>query len=129
MDAKIKYQQVTEQFDPADMMPESLGIADRPETVPSLAGNVSLRNISISDEDGVKSLDSITFDATPGSRVAIVAGGSGRDNLAYILTRLIQPSQGRISIADQDFSNMHEAVIGRRIGSVSYTHLTLPTKA
>ncbi|MEC7649277.1 MAG: ABC transporter ATP-binding protein, partial [Pseudomonadota bacterium] len=116
MDAKIKYQQVTEQFDPADMMPESLGIADRPETVPSLAGNVSLRNISISDEDGVKSLDSITFDATPGSRVAIVAGGSGRDNLAYILTRLIQPSQGRISIADQDFSNMHEAVIGRRIG-------------
>ncbi|MDP7392397.1 MAG: ABC transporter ATP-binding protein/permease, partial [Alphaproteobacteria bacterium] len=116
MDAKIKYQQVTEQFDPADMMPESLGIADRPETVPSLAGNVSLRNVSISDEDGVKSLDSITFDAAPGSRVAIVAGGSGRDNLAYILTRLIQPSQGRISIADQDFSNMHEAVIGRRIG-------------
>ena len=116
MDAKIKYQQVAEQFDPADMMPESLGIADRPETVPSLAGNVSLRNVSISDEDGVKSLDSITFDATPGSRVAIVAGGSGRDNLAYILTRLMQPSQGRISIADQDFSNMHEAVIGRRIG-------------
>ena len=116
MDAKIKYQQVAEQFDPADMMPESLGIADRPETVPSLAGIVSLSNVSITDEDGVKSLDSITFDATPGSRVAIVAGGSGRDNLAYILTRLIQPSQGRISIADQDFSKMHEAFIGRRIG-------------
>ena len=109
MDAKIKYQQVMEQFDPADMIPENLGIADRPDSIPSLAGNVTLSNVSIADEDGVKSLDSISFDAAPGNRIAIVAGGSGRDNLSYILTRLIQPSQGRIS--------------------VSYTHLTLPTKA
>ena len=35
MDAKIKYQQVTEQFDPADMMPESLGIADSPKPCPA----------------------------------------------------------------------------------------------
>ncbi|MBO89190.1 MAG: hypothetical protein CMP14_06675 [Rickettsiales bacterium] len=116
MDAKIKYQQVMEQFDPADMIPEDLGITGRPDTIPSLAGNVSLSNVSIADEDGVKSLDSISFDAAPGSRIAIVAGGSGRDNLSYILTRLIQPSQGRISIADQNLSGMHEAVIGRRVG-------------
>ncbi|MEL0113558.1 MAG: ABC transporter ATP-binding protein, partial [Rickettsiales bacterium] len=36
MDAKIKYQQVTEQFDPADMIPESLLLTDRPETIPNL---------------------------------------------------------------------------------------------
>ena len=116
MDAKIKYQQVMEQFDPADMIPENLGIADRPDSIPSLAGNVTLSNVSIADEDGVKSLDSISFDAAPGNRIAIVAGGSGRDNLSYILTRLIQPSQGRISIADQNLSGMHESIIGRRVG-------------
>lgn len=116
MDAKIKYQQVTEQFDPADMMPDHLMLTDRPESVPSLAGDISLSNVSITDEDGVKSLDAITFDAAPGSRIALVAGGSGRDNLAYLLTRLIQPSQGRITIGSQDLSSMHEAVIGRRIG-------------
>ncbi len=116
MDAKIKYQQVTEQFDPADMMPDHLMLTDRPESIPSLSGDISLNNVTITDEDGVKSLDAITFDAAPGSRIALVAGGSGRDNLAYLLTRLIQPSQGRITIGSQDFSSMHEAVIGRRIG-------------
>ena len=116
MDAKIKYQQVTEQFDPADMMPDQLVLTDRPESIPPLTGDISLSNVSITDEDGVKSLDAITFDAAPGSRIALVAGGSGRDNLAYLLTRLIQPSQGRITIGSEDFSSMHEAVIGRRIG-------------
>lgn len=116
MDARIKYQQVTEQFDPADMIPESLLLTDRPETVPALDGDVSLSNVSITDEDGVKSLDAITFNAPAGSRIALVAGGSGRDNLAYLLTRLIQPTQGRISIGSQDMSTMHESVIGRRIG-------------
>ncbi len=116
MDAKIKYQQVTEQFDPADMMSDQLVLTDRPEFITPLIGDISLNNVSITDEDGVKSLDAITFDAAPGSRIALVAGGSGRDNLAYLLTRLIQPSQGRITIGSEDFSSMHEAVIGRRIG-------------
>ena len=116
MDAKIKYQQVTEQFDPADMIPESLLLTDRPETIPNLGAGLAVSNVSISDEDGVKSLDGISFDAPPGSRIAVVAGGSGRDNLAHLLTRLLQPSQGRISIGEHDYTQLHEAVIGKRVG-------------
>ncbi|PPR64102.1 MAG: putative ABC transporter ATP-binding protein [Alphaproteobacteria bacterium MarineAlpha4_Bin2] len=116
MDAKIKYQQVTEQFDPADMIPGKLLLTDHPEIIPTLAEEVSLRNVSIADEDGVKSLDSITFDAAPGSRIALVAGGSGRDSLGHLLTRLIKPTQGRISVGSHDLTNMHESVIGRRVG-------------
>lgn len=116
MDAKIKYQQVTEQFDPADMIPESLLLTDRPETIPNLGAGLAVSNVSISDEDGVKSLDGISFDAPPGSRIAVVAGGSGRDNLAHLLTRLLQPSQGRISVGEHDYTQLHEAVIGKRVG-------------
>lgn len=116
MDAKIKYQQVTEQFDPADMIPEKLLLTERPESIPSLAEEISLRNVSIADEDGVKSLDSITFEAAPGSRIALVAGGSGRDSLGHLLTRLIQPSQGRITIGTHELTGTHEAIIGRRVG-------------
>lgn len=116
MDAKIKYQQVTEQFDPADMIPENLMTTERPETIEPLSGDIKLSNVSISDEDGVKTLDGISFDAPPGSRIAVVAGGSGRDNLAHILTRLLQPSQGRVTIGSKELTGMHEAVIGRRVG-------------
>ena len=116
MDAKIKYQQVTEQFDPADMLSANLVLTDRPELIPSLDGDISLSKISISDEDGVKTLDNITLNALPGSRIAMVAGGSSRDDIAYLLTRLIQPSQGRIGIGSIDLSTLHESVTGRRIG-------------
>lgn len=116
MDAKIKYQQVIEQFDPADMIPETLTLADRPESIDRLNGKLTLSNVSVADEDGVRSLDAITFEAEPGSRVAVVAGGSGRDNLAHVLTRLMQPSQGRIAVGGTDIAMLHEAVIGKRIG-------------
>jgi putative ABC transport system ATP-binding protein len=116
MDAKIKYQQITEQFDPADMIPETLLLTERPETIPALDGEIALSNVTLTDEDGVKTLDAISFNAAPGSKIALVAGGSGRDNLAHLLTRLIQPSQGRISIGSHDLPSLHESVIGRRIG-------------
>jgi putative ABC transport system ATP-binding protein len=116
MDAKIKYQQITEQFDPADMIPENQLLTGRSETIPSLDAEITLSNVTLTDEDGVKTLDAISFNAPPGSRIALVAGGSGRDDLANLLTRLIQPSQGRISIGSHDLPSLHESVTGRRIG-------------
>ena len=101
MDAKIKFEQVAEQFNPADMIPENHLLTERPETIPALNGEVSLSNVTLMDEDGVKTLDSISFNAVPGSRIALIAGGSGRDDLANLLTGLIQPSRGRISIGPQ----------------------------
>jgi len=116
MDAKIKYQQVMEQFDPPEMLQETMLLTNRPENVVELNGALKLQNVSVADDDGVKSLDGVSFDVTPGNRIAIVAGGSGRDNLAYVLTRLLNPTQGRISVGDTDFTGLHEAVIGKRVG-------------
>lgn len=116
MDAKIKFEQVAEQFNPADMIPENRLLTERPETIPALNGEVSLSNVTLTDEDGVKTLDSISFNAVPGSRIALIAGGSGRDDLANLLTGLIQPSRGRISIGPHALPSLHESVAGRRIG-------------
>jgi putative ABC transport system ATP-binding protein len=116
MDAKIKYQQITEQFDPADMIPENQLLTERLETIPNLNAEIALSNVTLTDEDGVKTLDHISFNAPPGSKIALVAGGSVRDSLAHLLTGLIQPSQGRISVGSHDLPSLHESVTGRRIG-------------
>ncbi|MGB0553812.1 MAG: ABC transporter transmembrane domain-containing protein [Alphaproteobacteria bacterium] len=116
MDAKIKYQQVTEQFDPADMIPENLMLVDRPEAIEQSTKAITLSNVTVTDDDDVKSLEGVSFEAAPGSRVALVAAGSGRDSLANVLTGRIRPTQGSVQMGGVDVSRMHEAVIGKTIG-------------
>ena len=51
--------------------------------------------------------------------VAIVGpAGSGKEDLALLLARLIDPSKGRISVNGSDLGEMPEAVTGRRISFV-----------
>ena len=115
-DAVIKYEQVAEQFNPADMMSEDLMLSSRPEAIDPLKQPLMLQNVTVTDEDGMRALEGITFSAEPGSKSAIVAGGASRDKLAQVLTRLMNPTTGKVAVGDSDFSGMHEAVIGTRIG-------------
>ena len=115
-DAVIKYEQVAEQFNPADMMAEDLMLSSRPESIDPLKQPLTLKNVTVADEDGMRALEGITFSAEPGSKIAIVAGGASRDKLAQVLTRMLNPTTGKIAVGDSDFARMHEAVIGTRIG-------------
>ncbi len=115
-DARIKYQQVVEQFDPAGMMAEHLVLTDRPERIEPLRGALVLEQVTVSDDDGLRALEDVSFEVRPGQRVAIVAGGGSRDALAHLLTRLTTPSAGKVTIDGRDLSTLHEAVLGARIG-------------
>jgi ABC-type multidrug transport system fused ATPase/permease subunit len=114
-DARIKYGQLIEQFQPTDMMKESLQ-RGRPDTIERITAPLSLQHVTLADEDGIETLTGVTFQADPGSHIAIVAGGSDRDKLAHVLARLLVPTRGKIMIGEDNLSTMHEAVIGSRIG-------------
>ena len=114
-DARIKYGQLIEQFQPTDMLDPSLQ-RDRPQTIEPITGPLSLQHVTLADEDGIETLTGVTFQAEPGSRIAIVAGGSDRDKLAHVLARLLVPTRGKVMIGEDNLSTMHEAVIGSRIG-------------
>ena len=116
MDAKIKYQQVMEQFDPADMVPENRMFEDRPEKIETFGEGIELASVSMVDDDGVKSLDGISLQIERGNRAIIVAAGAAREHISGVLTGLLVPSQGRVQVGGADVSRMHEAVIGRRLG-------------
>jgi ABC-type multidrug transport system fused ATPase/permease subunit len=126
-DSRIKYEQVVEQFSPPGILDEQVQLAD-PETVEPLHGQVVASNISLVEESRLKVLDGISFQVPLASHVAVVgAGASGKEELSYILARLVLPTGGRISIGDQNIAEWPEAVAGRRIGYVDQSAYVFST--
>ncbi|HTZ76324.1 MAG TPA: ABC transporter transmembrane domain-containing protein [Stellaceae bacterium] len=117
-DTRIKYEQVIEQFQPTGMFDERLMLAE-PETIPPFTGEISLASVTLVEDDRVRVLDSVTTNLPLDRPVAIVGqSGSGKQELALLIARLVAPSLGRVSIAGQDLATLPEAAIGRRMGYV-----------
>tara|TARA_E500000318_G_scaffold61026_3_gene56638 strand:+ start:7551 stop:10187 length:2637 start_codon:yes stop_codon:yes gene_type:complete len=117
-DARIKYDQVIEQFDTAGSLTEAQQL-DEPEEPVSLAGPVAVRNISFADDDGEILLENVTFELKQGEKLAIAGpGGGGKNLLAMVAARLLPPTAGSITMNGVDIAGLPEAVTGRRIGYV-----------
>jgi putative ABC transport system ATP-binding protein len=115
-DAKIKYDQVTEQFRPANMIEESL---QQPldKTPARLEGPIAAANVSLVDDSQYPVLDNVTFTLQPGEKVAIVGPpNGGKEALAMLLARLYLPNAGKLTIGGLDLATLPEAAIGMRIG-------------
>ena len=111
-DAKIKYDQVVTQFEPAGMRAAEDPDAD---AAGPISGELIVSNLTLTDED-VKLIDSASFTIALDQRVAIVgAGGSGKEEIALVLGRLIDPSGGRIDFGGRDIQTLPESITGRRI--------------
>lgn len=113
-DAKIKYDQVVSQFEPAGMRDEE-EMETSDEAPEALSGNLAVTNLSLTDDD-VKIIDGVSFTFSLDERVAVVgAGGSGKEELALVLSRLIDPTGGRIDMGGKELGNLPEAVTGHRM--------------
>jgi ABC-type multidrug transport system fused ATPase/permease subunit len=120
-DSKIKYEQIVEQFRPAGMMDVRLQL-EEPEAVARLTGELAVANLSLAEDDGSRVLDAVSFAIPLDAHVAIIGqGGSGKNELALLLARLIRPTSGRITIGGLDLATAPIAVTGRRIGYVGAT--------
>ena len=120
-DSKIKYGQIIEQFQPAEMIDARLQL-DEPATVAPLAGELAVANLSLAEDDRSRVLDAVSFTVPTDRHIAVIGqGGSGKNELATALARLVQPTGGRITIGGVDIATLPAAVIGRRIGYASAT--------
>ncbi|MFQ5985184.1 MAG: ABC transporter transmembrane domain-containing protein [Alphaproteobacteria bacterium] len=118
-DARIKYEQVTSQFEPPGMW-EAAVEEEEPDEQP-LAGEYVAANLSLVDEE-VKVVDAVSVTFGLDERVAVVGtGGSGKEELALLLGRLLQPTSGRLTLCGRDMRTLPEAVIGRRLSFVGPT--------
>jgi putative ABC transport system ATP-binding protein len=119
--SKITYEQIVEQFQPAGMMDAGL-LLEEPERVPPLTGEVVVTNLSLAEDGGSRVIDGISFSVPLDAHVAIIGqGGSGKNELALLLARLIRPTSGRVTIGGVDIATLPIAVTGRRIGYVGAT--------
>ena len=122
-DARIKYEQIIEQFQPEGMLPP-----DGPHTpaAASQTGELNFTqqivasNLSWFDEDGPRGVEGASVLFNGGERVAIVGpGGSGKDILARMIAGILRPTGGRLTIGDRSIADLPESVTGRRIAYVS----------
>jgi putative ABC transport system ATP-binding protein len=117
-DAKIKYEQVTEQFRPENMIDESIqgSLSAAPATP---AGPLHVVGVGVVDETGVRQLEGVSVDLAIPSRVALAGPvGSGKDVFAQVLARLVPPTSGRMIWGERDYARMGEGELGARLGYV-----------
>lgn len=117
-DARIKYEQVVEQFAPDGMMAPDLQYAE-PEKDEPLEGDLAIANLRLSEDGHVFQLDGVTFTMRLDEHVALVGpGGSGRSELTQVLARLVFPTAGSINVDGHRLVDLPEAVTGRRLAYV-----------
>lgn len=117
-DARIKYEQVIEQFEPPDMMDATIQ-DEAPEKVEPLSGKIEVRNVGLSEDGKVQIVDNVSFDMSLDEQLAVVGGGgSGKEEIGMMLARLLKPTSGSIAIDGTNLADLPEAVTGQRIGYV-----------
>ena len=117
-DARIKYEQVVAQFNPPGMLDESLQHGS-PPAGSRVEGDIAASGLALKDETGTSFLEGVSLSVPANAKVAVVgAAGSGREELALVLARLMSPTSGALTIGGERADRMHEGVIGRRLAFV-----------
>lgn len=117
-DARIKYEQVIDQFDLPGMM-EAETQLDEPTGAQSLDRELRTSNLGLVDDDGDVQFEGVNLTVAPGTHLALFGpGGGGQDPLIMVLARLMTPTSGRVTIGEGDLHTLPEAVTGRRMGYV-----------
>jgi len=115
-DARIKYEQLHEQFELPDLHPEHQLIA--PQS-PPLSGPLDVSGLSWVDDDGTRVVENVSFNMPLPSKALLTgASDSGKSQVARILAGILNPTGGRIQFKDLDASNLPTAVVGQRLAYV-----------
>ncbi len=115
-DIRVKYAQIIQQFEPANMLSEhqQKSIPDKfPPFIDSINGN----RLSMSSENQSSKIDNLSFEVDINQHIAIHAGDTdtGRE-LALLLAGVEHPASGTIKIDQKDLATLPVSLIGRNIG-------------
>jgi len=117
-DARIKYEQVIDQFDLPDMMEMETQL-DEPAQPHPLDGELRISNLAQVDDDGDVQFEGVSLSVPAGTHLALFGpGGGGQEALAMTIARLMVPTGGRVTVGEDDLHSLPEAITGRRMGYV-----------
>lgn len=117
-DVKVKYSQIILQFNPSGLIDNKI-IDDLPESTELPGSEIQATSIRYSEDDLYFSLDGASFRYPIKQQAAAVGlGNSGKEELALLIARLINPSSGQLTLGESNMQDIPESIIGRRIGYV-----------
>ena len=119
-DARIKYDQVVQQFDPPGMIEERLQV-EEPEALPELGpgSRLAFENAAYAEDEISQPLRGATFSIGLGEHVALVGpSGGGKEELGLLAARLTAVTGGRAHLDGAALADLPQAVFGRRAAYV-----------
>ncbi len=87
---------------------------------PNINGNIKFNNVSFKYPGENKHiLDNVNFEIKSGEKVAIMGKtGSGKSTISFLLSRLIEPVSGTITIDGQDLRQINKEHLRNHIGMI-----------
>ncbi|MCP4876434.1 MAG: ABC transporter ATP-binding protein [Gammaproteobacteria bacterium] len=120
-DIKVKYTQIIQQFNPLNMIQNDI-IDQRPDSLTLPNREIQGYNIRYSEDGLYFSIDGASFRFPLDRHFAAVGmGNSGKDELALLMSRLINPSSGSINIGHSKMEDIPESITGKRLGYIGST--------
>jgi ABC-type multidrug transport system fused ATPase/permease subunit len=117
-DIRIKYTQVIQQFNPHNMIKTEI-IDNRPETLVLPDREIRGNNVRYTEDGLYFSIDGVSFKLILDQHYAVVGlGNSGKDELGFLMSRLVIPSSGSMTIGDWKMEEIPESITGKRLGYV-----------
>jgi len=99
-DVRIKYGQVIQQFNPHNLLDPKI-IDERPDNLKLPGREIQASNIRYSEDGLYFSIDGTSFKFPIDQHCAAVGlGNSGKEELAFLMSRLIVPSSGNLTIGE-----------------------------
>jgi ATP-binding cassette subfamily B protein len=85
-----------------------------------LKGAIRWENVGFTyKQTGIRALENISFSIEPGQTLGIIGRtGSGKSTLANLMSRLYDPTEGKIMIDGQDITSLHPGDLRRQMGYV-----------
>ncbi|MES0338554.1 MAG: ABC transporter ATP-binding protein [Anaerolineales bacterium] len=108
-------------FSLTDSTPE---VQDKPDAFDpgSIQGDISFENVDFFYEKETLVLENFNFNVRRGETIALVGPtGGGKSTIVNLVSRFYEPSQGRITIGGQDYTDFSLHAIHSRIGMVLQT--------
>lgn len=106
-------------FNYIDALPEIIK-TEKPIELSRIKGLIEFENITFEYSRGSKVLQDVSFTIHEKEKIAIVGySGSGKTTVAYLLTRLFDPTSGQIRIDGINLQHIDPDEINRHIGMVS----------
>ncbi|HJS29633.1 MAG TPA: ABC transporter ATP-binding protein, partial [Anaerolineales bacterium] len=105
-----------------ELLDKPIEVQDAPDAVdlPPIAGSVTFENVTFHySDDPTVVLKDINLDVQPGKTIALVGQtGAGKSTLIKLLSRLVDPTEGRVLVDGVDIRGVKQDSLRRQIGIV-----------